>query len=38
MKSALKSGHFWAGVVVGVVLLAAFPQMNPRMVLAKPKA
>jgi hypothetical protein len=37
MKSALKSGHFWAGVVVGVVLLAFFPQLNPRLALSKPK-
>jgi hypothetical protein len=34
---ALKSHTFWAGVVVGVVLLAFFPQLNPRLMLAKPK-
>lgn len=34
MKSALKSGHFWVGVVAGVVLLAFFPQLNPRSALA----
>lgn len=38
MKGALKSGHFWAGVVVGVVLLSFFPQLNPRLALGKPKA
>lgn len=30
--------HFWAGVVVGIVLLAFFPVLNPRTLLAKPKA
>lgn len=33
MKETLKSGKFWAGVVVGVVLLAFFPQFNPRTAL-----
>ncbi len=37
MKSALKSGQFWAGVVAGVVLLAFFPALNPRQVLARPR-
>ena len=37
MKSALKSGHFWAGVVLGVVLLAFFPQLNPRAALGAKK-
>lgn len=37
MKKALKSGHFWAGIVTGIVLLSFFPQVNPRMLLAKPK-
>lgn len=37
MKETLKSGKFWAGVVVGVILLSAFPQFNPRSLLAKPK-
>jgi hypothetical protein len=34
----LKNGHFWAGIAVGVVLLSFFPQLNPRTVLARPKA
>lgn len=34
----LKSGHFWGGVITGIVLLSFFPQLNPRMMLAKPKA
>jgi hypothetical protein len=29
--------HFLAGVVAGVVLLAVFPQLNPRQMLAKKK-
>ncbi len=33
MKETLKSGKFWGGVVVGVLLLAMFPQLNPRAVL-----
>jgi hypothetical protein len=33
----LKDHKFWAGVVAGVVLLAFFPQLNPRLMLAKPK-
>lgn len=33
MKDTVKSGKFWAGVVVGVVLLAFFPQLNPRSAL-----
>lgn len=33
MKDTLKSGKFWAGVVVGLVLLAFFPQLNPRTAL-----
>lgn len=37
MKEALKSGKFWGGVVVGVVLLSFFPQFNPRALLGKPK-
>lgn len=37
MKGAVKSGRFWAGVVVGVVALAFFPALNPRLMLAKPK-
>jgi hypothetical protein len=27
---ALRSGQFWAGVIVGVLLLVVFPQLNPR--------
>lgn len=38
MKAALKSGKFWAGVVTGVVLLAFFPQINPRAWLGAKKA
>ena len=34
----LKNGHFWGGVITGIVLLAFFPQLNPRTMLAKPKA
>lgn len=37
MKGTLKSGKFWGGVVTGIVLLAFFPQLNPRTFLAKPK-
>lgn len=37
MKSALKSGQFWAGVVAGVILLAFVPALNPRTVLGRPK-
>lgn len=37
MKDTLKSGKFWAGVVVGVVLLAFLPQLNPRAALGGPK-
>lgn len=37
MKATLKSGKFWAGVIAGVLLLAFFPQFNPRAMLAKPK-
>ena len=37
MKETVKSGKFWAGVVVGVVLLAFFPQLNPRAALSGPK-
>jgi hypothetical protein len=33
MKAALKSGKFWGGVVVGIVLLSFFPQLNPRVML-----
>jgi hypothetical protein len=33
----VKNKHFWAGVVVGVVLLAFFPQLNPRAALSRPK-
>jgi hypothetical protein len=33
VKGTLKSGKFWGGVVVGVVLLAFFPQLNPRSAL-----
>lgn len=34
MKETLKSGKFWAGVVVGVILLAFFPQISPRSLLS----
>ena len=34
MKETLKSGKFWAGVFVGVLLLAFFPQVNPRVALS----
>jgi hypothetical protein len=37
MKDTLKSGKFWAGIVVGVVLLSFFPQLNPRAALSRPK-
>lgn len=37
MKETLKSGKFWTGIVAGIVLLSFFPQLNPRMMLAKPK-
>jgi hypothetical protein len=37
VKKALKSGHFWAGLVVGVILLTVFPQFSPRTALGKPK-
>lgn len=32
---ALKDGRFWAGVVVGALLLILFPQVNPRMMAGK---
>jgi hypothetical protein len=38
VRATLKSGKFWAGVVVGVVLLSFVPQLNPRVALTKPKA
>jgi hypothetical protein len=37
VKETLKSGKFWGGIVVGVILLSFFPQLNPRALLAKPK-
>ena len=37
MKETLKSGKFWTGVVLGVVLLAFFPQLNPRAALGAKK-
>lgn len=37
MKETLKSGKFWGGVVVGVLLLAFFPQLNPRVALSAKK-
>lgn len=37
MKATLKSGKFWAGVIAGVLLLAFFPQVNPRAALSRPK-
>ena len=33
----LKKKDFWVGLVAGVVLLAFFQQLNPRMALSKPK-
>ena len=36
----LKSGQFWAGVIAALVLVAVFPQANPRMLMSgagKPK-
>jgi hypothetical protein len=30
VKSALSNKHFWAGVVVGYLLLVVFPQFNVR--------
>lgn len=33
----VKSGHFWLGIIAGIVLLSFFPQLNPRMMLSKPK-
>jgi hypothetical protein len=38
VKETLKSGKFWAGIVVGVLLLAFFPQFNPRAVLSSKKS
>ena len=35
--SFLKSGQFWAGVLVGYLLLVVFPQFNVRTMAAKPK-
>lgn len=37
MKETFKSGKFWVGVVVGVVLLSFFPQLNPRSALSGPR-
>jgi hypothetical protein len=37
VKDTLKSGKFWAGVIVGVVLLSFFPQLNPRAALSGPR-
>jgi hypothetical protein len=34
---ALKDGRFWAGVVVGALVLILFPQVNPRMLTGKKK-
>jgi hypothetical protein len=34
----LKNKEFWLGIVAGVVLLSFFPSLNPRAMLAKPKA
>ena len=36
MKTVLNK-HFLAGVVVAVVVLAVWPQLNPRLMLAKKK-
>jgi hypothetical protein len=33
VKETLKSGKFWGGVIAGVVLVAFFPQLNPRAAL-----
>lgn len=33
----LKSGQFWAGVVVGYLVLVLFPQFNVRTMAGKPK-
>jgi hypothetical protein len=33
---ALKDGKFWAGVVVGYLVLVLFPQLNVRTMAAKP--
>jgi len=38
VKETVKSGKFWAGVLAGVLLLAFFPQINPRMMLSARKA
>lgn len=35
--SALKDGKFWAGVVVGYLVLVLFPQFNVRTMAGKPK-
>ena len=35
MKGTLKSGKFWGGVITGIILLAFFPQLNPRAMLGK---
>lgn len=35
--SILKSGQFWAGVLVGYLILVVFPQFNVRTMAAKPK-
>lgn len=32
---ALRSGQFWAGVLVGYLLLVAFPQLNIRTMSGK---
>lgn len=34
---ALRSGQFWAGVLVGYLLLVAFPQLNIRAMGARGK-
>jgi hypothetical protein len=34
---ALKDGKFWAGVVVGYMVLVLFPQFNVRTMAGKPK-
>jgi hypothetical protein len=38
VKETLKSGKFWLGIVLGVLLLAFFPQLNPRVALTAKRA
>lgn len=33
--AVLRDGRFWGGVITGVLLLAFFPALNPRTMLAR---